>query len=296
MSIAISIINYNSKELLRPLLKNLLSQKINGAEIWVVDNNSPDNGKEMIKKEFKQVHLIESGENGGFAKGHNLVLKKIKTELVLLLNPDTKIPNGAIEQMIKFMTENPNCDISSCKIINSKKTLDSNGGDLPEGGPLLSWLFNLEMVPGLEKIFGNFHREDSKYYENVHQVGWVGGTFMMIRSSVFKKIGFLPEEYFMYFEDSDFCYQAHKKNIPVMINPKVTIEHIGGASSVDPRFSQFKGEMKGLQIFYLKEFGFLAYVLVRLLIYLGTFLRIIAFAIIGKTNIAKTYGRVITAI
>jgi GT2 family glycosyltransferase len=296
MSLAVSIINYNSKNLLEPLLKSLLSQKVKGMEIWVVDNNSPDDGVEMVKKEFKDVHLIESPENGGFAKGHNLALKKITTDYVLILNPDTKLPDGVIGEMIKFMEDNPDCGVASCKIVGQGKQLNSNGGDLPVGLALFSWIFNLEMVPGLESLTGNFHRTDPEYYQKAHSVGWVGGTFMMIRKNVFNKIGFIPEDYFMYFEDADFCYQARKKNIKVMINPQLSIEHIGGASSKDPRYTQFKGEMKGLQIFYLKEFGFLAYLLVRLLIYLGTILRIIAFTVIGKPKIAKTYRRVIWAI
>lgn len=235
MKTSVSIINYNSLDHLKPLLNDLLKQK--DLELWVVDNDSPDKGVEIIKKEYKKVNLIQSKENGGFAKGHNLVLKKIDTKYVLILNPDTKIPDDAIGKMVEFMEDHPKCGIASCKIVGFDKSLHSNGGDLPVGASLFSWIFNLEMIPGVEQVMGNFHRTDEDYYKKAQTVGWVGGTFMMIKKEVFEKIGYLPEEYFMYFEDTDFCYKATTAGFEVMINPEVVIEHASGASSDNPRLA-----------------------------------------------------------
>jgi GT2 family glycosyltransferase len=292
--VAVSIINYNSIELLKPLLKNLLGQI--GVEVWVVDNDSPDKGAEVIKKDFGKVHLIESKENGGFAKGQNLALKKISTDYALILNPDTKIPDDAISKMVEFMDAHPKCGVSSCKIIGFDGKLHSNGGDFPIRGALFSWLFNLESLPGAENVLGNFHQTGLDYYSKVKSVDWVGGTIMFVRTEVFKKIGFLPEDYFMYFEDTDFCYQVKKGGFEIMINPEVTIKHASGASSDNPRLAQFKGEMKGLEIFYRKEFGTLAALFVKMLIYLAVFLRMIAFYLVGKPKVAQTYGKVLATI
>src|SRR3712207_18876 len=113
--VGVSIINYNSKETLKRCLESIFSQKWeNEVEVWVVDNNSPDNGKKMVKEQFKQVRLIESDENGGFAKGQNQALKKMKVDYAVLLNPDTLVSPGAIDKMVSFMKEYPRCGISAC--------------------------------------------------------------------------------------------------------------------------------------------------------------------------------------
>ncbi len=307
LKIAVTTINYNSKENLRKLLKKIFNQRLSRSslrenkaslpvenlEVWMIDNDSPDKGGVELKKQFPKLNFIESKDNVGFAKGHNLALKKIHADYILIINPDVEIPDGAIADMVEFMEKNPDCGVSSSKLIYADGTVQSNGGDLPLGMPLLVWLFNLEMIPGLEKALGNFHRTDLGYYKSPHQVGWVGGTFMFLRREILEKVGFLPEEYFMYFEDTDFCYQVQKKGYKVMINPEVTIKHFGGASSNDPKFAQFKGEAVGLEIFYQKYFNKLEVMMIKLLLLISVAFRIIAFAIAGKPAVAKIYWRVL---
>src|SRR3989344_1935865 len=235
MSLAVSIVSFNTKELLKKCLENLYSQKgILDLEIWVVDNASEDGSAEMVEKEFKRVNLIRSKENLGFAKGQNLAIRKISDDYVLLLNPDTGLPGDALTQMVEFMDKNPECGISSCKIVSYDGVMQSNGGDLPFGIALISWLFNLEILGNLP----NYHRSDSSFYKSNKNIGWVGGTFMMVRNDVFKNAGLLNEDFFMYFEDVEFCYRTHKKGYKIRINPEVEIKHISGASSTNPTLRQ----------------------------------------------------------
>jgi GT2 family glycosyltransferase len=290
-TLAVSIINYNSKQLLSKLLPKIMKQE--NLNVWVVDNASPDKGGERLKKEFPKIHFIESKENGGFAKGHNLVLKQIKTEFVALVNPDIEIPDDAISKMTAFMKENPNCGVASCKIVDFAGNVQSNGGNLPLGLPFFIWLFNLEMFPGVENIAGSFHRTDENYYNQTKEVGWVGGTFMFIRTDVLKKVNFMSEEYFMYVEDVDLCFMIKSKGYKIMINPEVVIKHKSGASSKDPHFAQFKGESVGLEIFYNKHFGAFSMLIIKLFLYVGILARVLAFTVVGKSNIAQTYWKVL---
>ena len=82
----------------------------------------------------------------------------------------------------------------------------------------------------------------------------------------------------------------------IWIVPEVEIKHASGASSKDPRFAQWKGEFRGLILFYKKRFGLLLSLFIRLLIYKAIFLRILGYWLIGKTNISKTYGKVLANI
>ncbi len=293
MKVSVTVVSFNCKDFLKKTLTSLLSQKQkNQLEIWVVDNASLDNTVEMVEEGFKKVRLIKNPINGGFAKGQNLALKKITGDFALLLNPDTEIPEGVIDKMVEFMEQNPKCGIASCVIYDYSGKLQSNGGDLPFGLSLFSWLFNLEILGSLP----NLHRMDKDYYTQSHSVGWVGGTFVLVKSQVFEKVGYLNEDYFMYFEDIEFCLRAKRAGFDVMINCDVSIKHKGGASSDDPRLRQWLGEFQGLLHFYKKEKGKVLATGLRLLVYFVIVLRIITFGLFGKFQISKTYGKVLFSI
>lgn len=290
MIITVSIVSFNTCELLKNTLENIYKQKTSHQiEVWVVDNASEDGSAEMVKKEFSQAHLLENKKNLGFGRAHNQVFAKTKSsDMVLLLNPDTKLPDDALEKMAKFMEKYPECGIASCKLVGFDGKLQSNGGDLPFGIALLSWLFNLDFFH-----LPNFHRTEEKYYREVHTVGWVGGTFMMLRTKVLEKIGYFNEDFFMYFEDCELCFRAKEQGFKIMVNPDITVEHKSGASSLDPNLKQWTGEFKGLVYFYNKLFGSVGGFLVKLLIYKAIILRIVAFTLLGKRHIAKTYGKIL---
>lgn len=288
--ISVSIVSYNTSELLKKLLKNLYSQKnLKSLEIYIVDNNSADDSVEMIKKNFPKVKLIESKENLGFAKGQNLILKKINAPLTLILNPDTDFDENALSKMIEFMERNT-YGIASCKITGNNGKLDSNGGDLPFGFALLSWLFNFDL-----KGLPSFHRSDNDFL-NSDQVGWVGGTFMLVKKEVFEKIGYFNEDYFMYFEDVELCYKAKQAGFRIGINKDVTIKHFSGASSKNPRLNQWRGEMVGLIKFSYKNFGFFYGLTTSILVRLALLLRVIAFALLGKLDYSGIYLKVLMSL
>lgn len=293
MSVTVSIVSYNTQELLKKILKSLenISKKV-PLEIWVVDNASTDSSVQMVETDFPKVHLIKNPKNLGFGKAHNQILKKLNSTYALLLNPDTEIPQDAINKMVKFMEENPDCGISSCRLTGFNGELQSNGGDLPFGLGLLSWLFNLESLGNLP----SFHRLDQEYYRTKREVGWVGGTFMFIRSKAIKRAGLFNEDYFMYFEDVEFCINFKKAGYKVMVNPEVVVKHHSGASFKNPNYNQWKGEFSGLISFYSKHYGYLVGLLMRFLVYLGIALRVIAFNVVGRREAAKNYAKVLFSI
>jgi GT2 family glycosyltransferase len=293
MDVSVSLISYNTKELLKKSLSTL--RKINKSEpidIWVFDNASVDGSAQMVESEFPEVHLIKNPENLGFGRAQNLLLRKIKTEYTLILNPDTELPVDSISKMKIFMDQNPKCGISSGKLVSLNGRLQSNGGDLPVGLSLITWLFNLEFLGDLP----SFHRQDKDYYETNREVGWVGGTFMFVRSEVVKRVGLFNEDYFMYFEDVELCSKVRELGSSILINPEVEVKHHSGASSKNPQFFQWKGEFVGLIKFYNHKFGSLAGLLIRLIVYISIVLRILAFTIIGRREVAINYAKVLFSI
>ena len=290
MKVVVSIVNFNTKDLILNCLKSIFDRKKkNEIEVWVVDNASTDTSVEEIKKNFPKVNLIKNSTNLGFGAGHNIVLKKAKGDYFLILNSDCEILNSVIDEMVIFMESNTDCGVSSCKILGFDGRLQPNAGDLPLGPPLLNWLFNLEVLGVRE----SFHRNESAYYEDVREVGWVSGSFMVIRAGALKKIGQFSENYFMYFEDTEYCYRIKQAGYKIMINPKIVVKHLSGGSLDDPLLRQWSGEYKGLIIFYKQFFGVFAAFFIKLLVYLSIFLRIVAFGLKGNLKFSSTYAKII---
>ncbi len=290
MKVIISIVNFNTVKLTKNCLKSIFSGKNkNDLEVWVVDNASSDDSVEKFKKNFPNVKLVVNSSNVGFGAGHNIVFKKTSANYFLVLNSDCEVSEGAIDGMVSFMELHQDFGIASPKVTGFDGKLQPNAGDLPGAGALLGWLFNLESL-GFQR---SLHRNENAYYEEVKEVGWVSGNFMMIREEVFKKIGYFDEDYFMYFEDTDLCSRAKKAGFKIMLNPKVSIKHLSGGSLDEPSLRQWSGEYKGLYLYYHKHYGAVVALFVRLLMYLSIVLRIIAFGLTGKVKISQTYGKVI---
>lgn len=297
MKIAVSIVNFNTKHLTIDCIKSILEQKSKyELEVWIVDNASNDGSVEMINefikdKGLKKFYVVENKKNVGFAAGHNIALRKIKADYVLILNSDTLLNKGVIDEMVNFMEKNK-CFMATCKVFNLDGSLQPNTGDFPIGLGLLGWLFNLESL-GIK--WPAFHINDLKFYKQERQVDWVSGNFMMLKKEVIDKVGLFNESYFMYFEDVEYCYRA-KKIFKIMINPQVSIKHLSGGSLDDPKFRQWGGEYKGLLIFYKQHFGQFLTLLIRILVYFAIILRIFAFLLTGKIKYSLTYGKIITTI
>lgn len=314
MKVAVSIVNFNTKELTLNCIKSVLGKKWKSeVEVWVVDNASKDGSVEEIKNlkaknkqslifQNKQslffqnqnynskLKIIENRKNLGFGSGHNVALRKMKAPYVLILNSDTIMDEGTIDKMVEFMEENRECAIASCKVLGFDGKLQPNAGDLPFIQAVFNWLFNLEIF-GIKRPM--LHINDPDFYKRAGEVGWVSGNFMMIRVKALKEFGLFDEHYFMYFEDVDLCFRANKKGFKVMINPEVYIKHLGGGSLDEPHFRQWLGEFHGLSLFYRSRFGRVHGSLVVFLIYLSTLMRIIAFSLTGNFSYAKTYAKVI---
>lgn len=293
-NIALSIVEFNTKDLLENCLKGIFKKKWqNNFEVWVIDNNSSDNSVKMVAEKFPEANIIENSKNLGFGAGHNLSLKKTKADYYIVLNSDTEIYDNTLDEMVNFMEKNRLCGIGSCNVRGFDDKLQPNGGDLPIGAALINWLFNLEII-GLR--YPSFHRNDAEYYKKSHEVGWVSGNFMIIRKEALDSIEGFDERYFMYFEDVDLCYRVKKHGFTVMINPSVSIRHLSGGSLDNPRLRQWSGEFKGLVTFYQNRFGTLAGFFIRFCVYLGIVLRIIAFALKGNLNYSLNYAKVIANI
>lgn len=222
--LTISIVNYNAGEYLIRCLESLRKVKDEVEfDVFIIDNASSDGSLEIARKKFPDFKYIENKENLGFGKAHNLVLEKSSTPYVLTLNPDCEVPAGTLSFMLKYMEENVDVGLSTCRVVkpNGKLDIASHRG-----------------FPTPKASFYYFVFKNDKYYHltdrdmsKTHEIDAAVGAFMLIRKSVLEKVGYFDEDYFLYAEDIDLCFRIKKAGFKIMYVPDVEIKHVKGVSS-----------------------------------------------------------------
>jgi GT2 family glycosyltransferase len=234
-------------------------------EVLVVDNGSQDGSGSEVKKRFPFVRLIENDKNLGFARAVNQGLQKASGRYVLLLNPDTQVKNGAIERLMSFMDAHPKAGISGAQLLNSNGSKQNSIANFPSlatellNKNLLRWL-SPERFPGKERNYSEPIEVDS-----------VIGACMMVRREALDQVGFLDEDYFLFLEETDWCYRMKKAGWKIYHNPQVEVYHFQGKSAEAERKRAKVEYYRSRYHFFKKNKGNLQWVilLIGLLIRLG---------------------------
>ena len=191
----------------------------------MVDNSSRDGSGYEVKKAFPTVHLIENEKNLGFAKAANQGLQKASGRYVLLLNPDTQVKERAIERLLSFMEAHPEVGIAGPQLLNADGSKQNSIANFPSlvtellNKSLLRWLFPKEF-PGKER----------NYSEPV-EVDSVIGACMMVRQDALDQVGLLDEDYFLFLEETDWCYRMKKAGWKIYHVPQAEVYHFQGKSA-----------------------------------------------------------------
>lgn len=245
----ITIVNYNGGEVILECLKSIFSLKDNlDLTVWVVDNDSKDESVEGIRKKFPRVNLILNQENVGFGRAHNQALKKAKGDYALILNPDTRIESGVIEELVGYLNSHSDIGAITPKIVfeNGKADLTAHRG-FPT--PLAAFKYYILKDESL------YHLTD-RMSDQPHEVDSIGGAFFLTPRAVLDKVGVFDEDYFMYAEDIDLCLRIKKAGFKVIYYPGREVLHYKGVISGIKEHSSGKStansesKMRALNSFY----------------------------------------------
>jgi len=260
MILSIIIVSYNTKEILKDCLnsvfKSFKDRKFaNQTEVVVVDNHSIDGSVEFIKS-FQKIKLIENKENLGFAKANNQGIKKARGEYILLLNSDTLVKKGSLENLVKFAESKVDAGVVAPRLLNQDGTIQNSCYRLPT------------LIRAFREFFLNQKGAFLKYTPDNDQptvVEAVVGAAFLITPQAIKKAGLLDERYFMYFEDLDYCRRLARQGLKVYYLPQTAITHIHGASG-----KSLKSKPNQWLVASSKQYhGLLKYFLINLIIRLG---------------------------
>jgi hypothetical protein len=234
--LSIVIVPYRVREMLRDCLDSLYHGGLKGmniakTEVIVVDNDSRDGTPEMVREHFPQVKMIAGKENIGFSRANNVGIAQSSGRIVLLLNADTLIPEGAMKRCVDHLDAQP-ADVAAmtCRVQSPDGSLQ-----LTCSRRLVTPRSEISRALLLDRVFPksdffNPEPEISWDRKNERSVECLLGAFMMIRREALEKIGLLDERFFLMYEDIDWCKRAADAGYRLMFLPDVFITHIGGAS------------------------------------------------------------------
>lgn len=204
------ILNYNSKDTIKDCLFSVFKSDYPNYEVVVADNDSRDGSLELAKTLFPRAHFIKNEKNLGFAAGVNVGIRfalERFADYVFLLNSDAFIERKTISKLIKTAESMKKAGILSPIIYNSEKE-----GVWFSGGRI-KW-FSMKAAHS---------QNDSK--TNPYSISYVSGCAMLVKKEVFREVGLFDEDYFLYYEDADFCRRAKKKGFECLVVPEARTYH-----------------------------------------------------------------------
>ena len=229
MKIAIAILNWNGKKLLKRFLPSVVENSPE-ADIFIIDNASDDGSQNYVKQNYPEVDLIQLNENFGFAGGYNRGLKKIDAELVCLLNNDVMVNKKWLPPILYHFKTNPKTAAAQPHIMNLNRPeyfdyAGAAGGFIDRLG-----------YPYCDGRVFNYIEKDNGQYNRDKKVFWASGACFFIRKAKFEALGGFDENFYIHMEEIDLCWRMFNENLEVYSLHKSKVYHLGGGTlAVSPK-------------------------------------------------------------
>jgi GT2 family glycosyltransferase len=249
--VSIVIVSYNSRLDLEDCLGSLTQHPPDvDHDITIVDNASADGTVDYVRSRWPGVRLIAAGGNIGFARANNVAVRATSSELVLLLNPDTIVPPGAIDGLLGVLDANPQAAVAGPRIV------DGNGGAELSFGRMISPLAELRqkvLVRGHERRLPLISSRVERMTRRSGVVDWVSGACLLIRRRDLEAVGLLDERFFLYTEDVDLCASVRARGRQVLFAAEIEIIHRRGRSVASARTASDAAYRSSQLAFYEKH-------------------------------------------
>lgn len=289
LDVSVIIVNWNTREILRNCLRSIYEQTNHiRYEVIVVDNASSDGSAEMVREEFSQVVLIENAENRGFAAANNQGMAIAHGRYVLLLNSDTIVLDGAIQKTLIFADQQTDMAVVGCQVWENENEIQRTCFPFPSVKNMCFQATGLRRMFPRSRVFG---RIDYGWWDRttLMEVDVVGGMFMLVRREAIDQVGLMDEDYFVYAEETDWCFRFWKAGWRCVFTPNARIIHLdGGSKSADQiSMKMFVQLQKSILIFYLKQRGRLSWRVAKAIYILSMLVRYVVFSALSFFDIAS---------
>ncbi len=224
MKVAVVILNWNGKTLLKKFLPSVVKYSMDEAEIYIADNNSTDDSISFIKENYPDIKIVQNKKNGGYAKGYNDALQHIDADIYALVNSDIEVTSGWLTPVIDQFKNNPNTVAVQPKLLDFKdKSKFEYAG---AAGGFVDFM-GYPYCKG--RIFMDLET-DQNQYDNSYDIFWATGACFFIRSEIYHKLNGFDEDYFAHQEEIDLCWRIQNEDYKIQYVGASTVYHVGGAT------------------------------------------------------------------
>jgi len=254
------IVNWNAGDQLCACVASVVIARHHTLElrrVVVVDNASTDGSANGLGTPTLPLTIIRNVDNIGFAKACNQGAAGSKSDYLLFLNPDTRLLADSLVKPIDFMEQPGNGKVGICGI----QLADENGkvnptcARFPTPGRYLAKIFGLDRL--FPAVFPPEFMTEWKHADN-RAVDQVMGAFFLVRRSLFERLGGFDERFFVYFEDADFSYRAHKAGWSSYYLANAHVYHRGRGTSEQIKGTRLFYSLRSRLQYAFKHFGRLA--------------------------------------
>ena len=193
-------------------------------EIYVVDNNSTDGSQAAVKNGFPDVKLMENETNTGFGYANNQALRIMQGRFAVLLNSDAVLKENSVKRLLAFMTTTPRAGIAGVQLLNDDGSRQNSIDNFPSTE---TEIFNKSI---LRFFFSGKYPSKNRSYQDPIEVDSVIGACMMVRKEAMDDVGVFDEDYFIFLEETDWCFRMNKKGWKVFHVPDAEVFHLSGHS------------------------------------------------------------------
>jgi N-acetylglucosaminyl-diphospho-decaprenol L-rhamnosyltransferase len=220
---AVVIATYNAL----PWLERCL-ESVAGVETVVVDNGSTDGTAALLRERFPSVALIEQA-NLGLAAAWNRGLEQTDSDWIMILNADAWLTEGSLDRLVAFADSRPDAAVVGPRLLNPDGTLQRSVRGFPTPWRLATEYFFLRKLAPRSRALNSFYAAGFDHDE-VREADVVMGACMLVRRAAVEEVGQLDESFFLFSEETDWCYRFVRAGWKVLFYPGAECVHVGAAS------------------------------------------------------------------
>ncbi|HHI80335.1 MAG TPA: glycosyltransferase [Planctomycetes bacterium] len=229
--LSVCVLSWNTRELTLRCLDSLKAARLReGSEVLVLDQASEDGSAEAIAERHPWVRLIRSPENTGFAIGNNLCAAEAKGEYLVLLNSDTEVPAGGLEQLADFLATHRDYGASSPRLVNPDGSVQPSCKRFPGFGTALVYDLPWARWPLLRRLDDRYHYRDFDHQHDA-DIEQPPAACFCLRRSLWEELGGFDPDLWLFYNDVDLCLRIHRKGLKIRFLSEVVIRHHEGAST-----------------------------------------------------------------
>ena len=237
-AVSVVVVTYNGL----PWVERCL-ESVRGYETIVVDNGSTDGTVELVRERFPEARLLEQ-ENTGLGAGSNAGMRIASGDYFLLLNSDAWAVGDGVERLTAFAEEHPEAAVVGPRLLNPDGSLQPSVRGFPTLWRLATEYFFLRKLAPRSRALNAFYGARFEHDE-VREAEFLMGACLLVRRQAADTVGLFDEDFFMFSEETDWCYRFRQAGWKVLFTPEAEFVHVGGATTTRNWGPMYREQLRG---------------------------------------------------